>query len=145
MAKGKTRAAEIIGLTPEPLRPPPFHFPSIDVACHDSGKLWPKRISPNNLPIPSLYGQHAPGAMMLYADAGGQLGVLLLRLIEWITEPHLIDLTADESGTKFEPPPGTTVSPPGDIPTNILTLVAGGTAYSMCVHLVPSILCVGCI
>lgn len=61
--------------------------------------------------------------------------MLLLRLVEWISEP--IDLTSDDSVSIFQPPSGTTVTPGGhQIPSNILTLIAKNTTYSMYVPII---------
>jgi len=70
--------------------------------------------------------------MVLSAGTGGQLGALLLRLIEWMVEPQIIDLTCEEFGIMFQPPANTTVTPMGDqIPSNTLVLVAENTTYSV--------------
>jgi len=68
--------------------------------------------------------------MVLTASTGEQLGTLLLKLVEWITEP--IDLTGEDSVSGFQPPSGTSIAPGGhQIPSNILTLIAKNTTYSM--------------
>jgi hypothetical protein len=142
--KGKTPATENIGLTPEPPRLPPFSLPSIDDACSESTKLWPGRILPNNQHIPTPYGQHAAERIILTAETGELLGKLLLKLIEWMVEPHVIDLTVEGSGTSFKPPANTSVSPSGDkTPTDMLALVAEDTVYFVCVDLIFSLTQVG--
>lgn len=130
--KGKALATGIIGLTPEQLRPPAFSLPSIDTACWDTTQLWPKRISPDHTLPPWPCEQQSAVAMVLSADTGRQLGALLLGLIEWMTEPQVIDLTLEESVVTFKPPANTTVSPRNNqIPSDIFVLLAEHTTYSM--------------
>jgi hypothetical protein len=70
--------------------------------------------------------------MVLHGDTGESLGTLLLKLIEWMTEPPVIDLTLEEFDLKFQPPAHTTVTPIGDqVPSDVLVLIAENTAYSM--------------
>ena len=67
--------------------------------------------------------------MVLTAPTGEQLGVLLLKLVEWIIEP--IDLTSEDSASVFQPLSGTAINPEGHrIPSNILTLISKNTTYS---------------
>ena len=142
--KGKSRAAGIVGFTPELPQPPPFVPPSIDVACHDSAGLWPMRISTSIIPRPLGYMEQATVGMTLTADTGAQLGELLLELIEWMVQPA-IDLTADEIRTTFQPPRHTTAIPTtgNQIPSCPLVLVAENTSYAMCVHPVAFLMRIG--
>jgi len=106
----------------------------MDAACHETAELWPKRISPGNLPGLQPYEQRSAEGMILSATTASGLGMLLLRLIEWIIEPPVIDLTLEEFGrvSAFLPPANTTVTSPGDqISSDILVLIAETTTYSM--------------
>lgn len=64
------------------------------------------------------------------------MGTLLLKLIEWIIEPEVIDLTLEEPETAFSPPANTTFTSTDDkIPSDVIVLVAESATYSMYVHL----------
>ena len=70
--------------------------------------------------------------MILSAKTGEQLGDLLLKLIEWIIEPRIIDLTLEKPGSNFQPPANTAIVSIGNqIPTDVLDLIAQDTTYSM--------------
>lgn len=138
--KGKGRATGIVGLSPEPLEPAHFALPSLATACQHSAEHWPTRISPGNLPTPRPYQAHSTIGVVLSAETGEQLGDLVLKLIEWMIEPPVIDLTLEEFGSNFQPPPHTTAVPiSGRMPSDVLVLIAENTTYSMYVQSVPSI------
>ena len=115
---------------------PPFHLPSLAVACLDSDDHWPKRISPGNLATPEpcqfhLGDQHQ---VTLGTKTAVQLGDLLLKLIEWTLVPH-IDLTREQPEMGFQPPDDTTVLLSGSkLPAKVIFLVAESTAYSVYVY-----------
>jgi len=130
--KGKGRATGIIGLSPEPPQPLPFTLPSLTTACHQEAEHWPKRISPSSLSTPLPCQERSSVEMILSAKTGEQLGDLLLKLIEWIIEPRVIDLTLEEPGSSFQPPAHTNVMPVGNqMPTDVLVLIAQDTTYFM--------------
>jgi hypothetical protein len=97
MDKGKSRASEIIGLVPDQPRVPSPILPSMDAACQEAAKLWPARISPNDQPIPETdVGPGFPNNITLTAPSCEQLGKLLLKLVERMIIPQVVDLTDDD-------------------------------------------------
>ena len=154
MDKGKSRASEIIGLVPDQPRVPSPILPSMDAACQEAAKLWPARISPNDQPIPETdVGPGFPNNITLTAPSCEQLGKLLLKLVERMIIPQVVDLTDDdpqvvdltdddpqavdltvvEHMLEFELQPGTRVHP-ADVLTkaeDILGLLATSTLYEM--------------
>jgi hypothetical protein len=126
------RAPGVAGFSPNPPQEPPFEMPSIDVACWDTEKLWPQRISPNRGLVPWLCEKPGGVRLVLAGETGKKLGELLCKLVEWMIAPPPIDLTLEGLGATFEPPPGTTLSPASSrIPSDLLALIAGGASYSV--------------
>ena len=127
MDKGKSRETGIIGLTSNQPQEPPFALPSVEIAFERCKEGWPDRISPDKeFEAPPAYSSPNFLGVTVHATSSKAMGELLFEFVKWWCLRDEMDLTVE-----FEPPAGTTVSPPGEAMGELLDIIASDSTYLM--------------